>query len=38
MLVALAALVEGDSTGDELVAMMGLARELTATQRARAMT
>jgi hypothetical protein len=38
MLVALAALVEGDATGDELVAMMGLARELTATQRARAMT
>uniref|UniRef100_A0A0D3F606 Uncharacterized protein n=1 Tax=Oryza barthii TaxID=65489 RepID=A0A0D3F606_9ORYZ len=38
MLVALAALIEGDATGDELVAMMGLARELTATQRARAMT
>uniref|UniRef100_I1PL28 Uncharacterized protein n=1 Tax=Oryza glaberrima TaxID=4538 RepID=I1PL28_ORYGL len=33
-----AALVEGDATGDELVAIMGLARELTATQRARAMT
>uniref|UniRef100_A0A0D9ZZ58 Uncharacterized protein n=1 Tax=Oryza glumipatula TaxID=40148 RepID=A0A0D9ZZ58_9ORYZ len=30
--------VEGDAMGDELVVMMGLARELTATQRARAMT
>jgi hypothetical protein len=38
MLVALAAPVEGDAMGDELVVMMGLARELTATQRARAMT
>uniref|UniRef100_A0A0E0NMC7 Uncharacterized protein n=1 Tax=Oryza rufipogon TaxID=4529 RepID=A0A0E0NMC7_ORYRU len=34
----ISALVEGDATGDELVVMMGLARELTATQRARAMT
>uniref|UniRef100_A0A0E0PMH2 Uncharacterized protein n=1 Tax=Oryza rufipogon TaxID=4529 RepID=A0A0E0PMH2_ORYRU len=30
--------VEGDAMGDELVVMMGLARELTAMQRARAMT
>uniref|UniRef100_A0A0D3FBQ5 Uncharacterized protein n=1 Tax=Oryza barthii TaxID=65489 RepID=A0A0D3FBQ5_9ORYZ len=34
----ISALVEGDATGDELVVMMGLARELMATQRARAMT
>nr|ABF95561.1 hypothetical protein LOC_Os03g19620 [Oryza sativa Japonica Group] len=33
-----AAPVEGDAMGDELVVMIGLARELTATQRARAMT
>uniref|UniRef100_A0A0E0NU38 Uncharacterized protein n=1 Tax=Oryza rufipogon TaxID=4529 RepID=A0A0E0NU38_ORYRU len=38
MLVALAAPVEGDAMGDELVVMIGLARELTAMQRARAMT
>uniref|UniRef100_A0A0E0QFN6 Uncharacterized protein n=1 Tax=Oryza rufipogon TaxID=4529 RepID=A0A0E0QFN6_ORYRU len=30
--------VEGDAMRDELVVMMGLARELTAMQRARAMT